>query len=239
MTNSKDNAREDFEAELHRRYSQAFEQYANLTKAFMSGLPGAAAAAAPPVDFSKTLSDWFQKSLVGPGADVAQFWSRFTQMPGAAAPAASPMDALLSKQEGIARRLFELAGQCQRLQSQLSAHWAKVGQAAAQSFTAAMPSAAKSFPAGSDPSQWPQQVYTAWIENAEKAYTQAAQGAEYVQLLASLSNAAHAFKAEQGALMELWAKFFDHPTRAELDALNTQVRELREQVRQLRGGARS
>ena len=241
MTNSKDDAREDFEGELHRRYSQAFEQYANLTRAFMSGFPGAAAPAAPPVDFTKTLSDWFQKSLVGPGTDVAQFWSRFTQMPGTAATptAASPMDALLSKQDAIGRRLFELAGQCQRLQNQLSAHWAKVGQTAAQSFASAMPSAAKSFPVGSDPTQWPQQIYTAWIENAEKAYAQAAQGAEYVQLLASLSNAAHAFKAEQGALMELWAKFFDHPTRAELDALNTQVRELREQVRQLRGGARS
>ncbi len=232
MTNSNDKPREDLEGELHRRYSQAFEQYANLTRAFMSGGPGAATPAAPPADFTKTLSDWFQNSLAGPGTDVSQFWNRFTgaQSTAPAAAVASPLDALLTKQEAIARRLFELAGQCQRLQSQLSAHWAGVGQSAASHFSAAMPGAA---------AQSPQQIYAAWIENAEQAYKQAAQSAEYVQLLAALTNAAHAFKAEQGALVELWAKFFDQPTRTELDALNTQVRELREQVRQLRAGLRS
>ena len=36
MTNAHDRPAGDLESELHRRYSQAFEQYANLTKAFMS-----------------------------------------------------------------------------------------------------------------------------------------------------------------------------------------------------------
>jgi hypothetical protein len=235
------------EAELHRRYSQAFEQYANLTKAFMSqwqGSAGAATAAPPPVmgmpDITKTLSDWFQKSIVGSGADLSQAWTRFAgtaplgAMPGTlagAAAGASPLEQLLKQQEAIARRLFELAAQCQRLQSRLAAHWASVGQSAAQNFLGAMQTGA---PAAADPAQWPQKIYAAWIDNAEKAYAQAARGAEYLQLLGALTNAANAFKAEQNALMELWAKYFDHPTRSELDALNQQVRELSEQFRQWR-----
>ena len=255
MTNASDRPSGDLESELHRRYTQAFEQYANLTKAFMSQWQSAAAAgtgfapaAAPAMampDIAKTLSDWFQKSIVGSGADLSQAWTRFAGaagvapfgLPGAAkpdssAPRSSPMEELLRQQEQIARRMFELGAQCQRLQTQLSAHWAGVGQSAAQSFLASFPA---SPPAGmGDPAQWPQKMYAAWIDNAEKAYQQAARGGEYLQLLGSLTNAANAFKAEQNSLLELWAKFFDHPTRAELNALNQQVRELREEVRALR-----
>ena len=236
MTNTNDKPRNDLEGELHRRYAQAFEQYANLTRAFMSQWPNAPAPTVPPVDFTKTLTDWFQKSIVGTGADPAQFWTRFSGIQNASASSAgtSPLNTLLAKQESIARRLFELAGQCQRLQTQLSAHWASVGQTAAQSFAASMPGTAAKFSGGGDPTQWPQQIYAAWIENAEKAYAQAAQGAEYMQLLAAITNTANAFKAEQGELMELWGKFLDQPTRSELDALNLQVRELREQLREFR-----
>ena len=242
MTNAHDRPAGDLESELHRRYSQAFEQYANLTKAFMSQWQGAAAGTPPsdPAQRTQTTAVRRGGQACSPrsAADQSQTRARFAGVgmanpgaPSGPAAGASPLEQLLKQQEQIARRLFELAAQCQRLQSQLSAHWAAVGQSAAQNFIGSMQAGAAP---PSDPSQWTQKLYSAWIDNAEKAYAQAARGAEYVQLLGALTNAANAFKSEQNALMELWAKFFDHPTRTELDALNQQLRELREQVSELR-----
>lgn len=243
MTNGPDGRSTDVEGELHRRYTQAFEQYANLTRAFMNQWQAGAASPATPsagasaagnaTDITRTLSDWFQKSILGTAADPAAAWARFA---GAMAPAsgaaagANPLEHLLRQQEAITRRLFELGAQCQRLQGQLGQHWAAVGQDAAQRFLGSMQGGAA--PAG-DPAQWTQKLYSAWIDNAEKAYREAARGADYVNLLASLTNAANAFKSEQNALVELWAKFFDHPTRRELDELHQEVRDLREELRKL------
>jgi len=285
MTNTNDRPASDLESELHRRYTQAFEQYANLTRAFMDQWQKAGGTAAPgpapaAPDLAKTLSDWFQRSVVG--ADPSQAWARFAGLAGGPASAAgepaggkaagsggfgagaagagglgggfpggwgsgaagtapasgsTPLEQTLRQQEQVARRLFELGAQCQNLQTQLASHWAAVGQRTAQNFlsglqgTAGWPGAAA---AGSDPAQWTQKLYGAWIDTAEKAYQEAARGAEYVQLLASLTNAANAFKAEQNRLVELWATFFDHPTRSELDALQREMRELREELRELR-----
>jgi hypothetical protein len=226
----------NLESELGRRYAQAFEQYANLTQAFVrqwapAGDP--AAAAKQTAELTDTLSRWFQVSIVGEGTDLTQHWNRFAAalgVPSLAPPGTpSPLDALLVKQEQISRRLFELAAECQRLQSQLSLHWASVGRLAAQRFAAQYPA-----PPPSADANWARQIYAQWIDIAEKAYTEAAHGTEYALLIAKLTNAAHAFKAEQAALMEIWAKHWNLPTRSELDALNLQIKELRQQVRELR-----
>lgn len=84
MTNTSDRPASELESELHRRYTQAFEQYANLTRAFMDqwqkaggAVPGPAPAAP---DLAKTLSDWFQRSVLG--ADPSQAWARFAGLAG-------------------------------------------------------------------------------------------------------------------------------------------------------------
>ena len=247
MTNSTDRGASELESELHRRYSQAFEQYATLTRGFMdqwqkaaggfAGAAGSLPGMVPTPDIARTLSDWFQRTVLGSAADPAKAWSQWaglaSGLPGAAAPAGggTPLEQALQQQEQVARRLFELAAQCQRLQTQLAAHWASVGQRTAQNFLGSLQGSAD---ASTDPSQWPQKLYGAWIDMAEKAYQESARGAEYVQLMASLTNAANAFKAEQNRLVELWAKFFDHPTRSELDALQRELRDLRAELRELR-----
>lgn len=244
MTNSTGRSTEELGSELHRLYTKAFDQYANLTRSFVEqwqkaagNLPGVPGTVPAP-DLARTLSEWFQRSVVGSGLDPAQAWSRFAGLPAMGMPApggagdnATPLEQTLQQQERIARRMMELAAQCQRLQSQLASHWATVGQRTAQDFLTGL----QGPPAlGADQSQWPQQIYNAWMSTAEKAYQEAARGAEYAQLLASLTNAANAFKAEQNHLLEIWAKFFDFPTRDEVDALHRELRELREQIRGLR-----
>jgi len=244
MTNSTGRSTEEPGSDLHRLYTQAVDQYANLTRTFMEQwqksagtLPGTPVAPPAP-DLARTLSDWFQRSVLGAGLDPAQAWSRFAGLPSMGIPApegqgtaAAPLEQTLQQQEQIARRMMELAGQCQRLQSQLASHWAAVGQRTAQQFLVGLqgPSAP-----GTDPSQWAQQMYNAWIDTSEKAYQEAARGAEYAQLLASLTNTANAFKAEQNRLFGIWAKFFDYPTRAEVDDLHRGLRELREQIRAMK-----
>jgi len=226
----------NLQSDLARRYAQAFEQYAMLAQAFVKQWAPAAdpaAAAKQTADLTDTLSRWFQASIVGEGADLTRHWNGFAAalgIPTLAPPGTpSPLDALLVKQEQILRRLFELAAECQRLQSQLSMHWAGVGQLAAQRFAAqhAAP------PPNADAS-WARQVYGQWIDVAERAYTEAAHGPEYAALIARLTNTVHEFKAEQAELIEIWAKQWNQPTRSELDAVNLQIKELRQQIRELR-----
>jgi len=216
----------NLDEDLSRRYAQAFEQYSNLTQAFLNRSG----------DLTGTLSRWFQNSIIGDNTDLAQQWNRFATalgLPAAAAPGVpSALDVLLAKQAQTAKRLSDLAVECQRLQTQFAQHWAGVGQMAALRFTAQFQPPPPD--AGAD---WARQAYAQWIDTAEKAYTEAAHGGEYAALIASLSNAVHAFKAEQAVLMELWARQFNQPTRSEIDALNLQIKELREQVRALRKGA--
>lgn len=244
MTQSTERSPDELGTDLHRLFTQAAGQYANLTRAFVEqwqntagsqpGTPGVP----PAPDLARTLSEWFQRSVLGAGVDPAQAWFRFAGLPGMSAresgdPAgqAASLEHVLRQQEQTARRMMELAAQCQRLQSQLATHWSAVGQQTAQDFLARMKGA--TLP-GADQSQWPQQMYNAWIDTAERAYQEAARGAEYAHLLSSLANAANAFKAEQHQLFEIWARFFDYPTRADIDALHRELREMREQIRSLK-----
>ena len=221
----------NLEDDLSRRYSQAFQQYATLTRAFFAQWPPhlSPAAVSPEArlkDFTDTLSQWFQSSVAGESTDLAQHWNKFVSSLGV------PGSELIGKQERISSRLFELAAECQRLQSQLSLHWATVGQTAAQRFAVQLQSSPPEAAASGE--EWGRQLYSQWIDAAEKAYTESAHGSDYAALIAGLSNTVHAFKAEQSALMELWARQFNQPTRSEVDALNLQIKELREQIRDLR-----
>jgi hypothetical protein len=222
----------NLDADLSRRYGQALEQYSNLTRAFLAqadDLPG-------------ILSRWFQNSIVGDSTDLSRQWNRFAAALGLPAAAVagtgagipSALDALLLRQAQTIKRLADLALECQRLQAELAQHWARVGEAAAARFAEHFQPA----PAGAG-DDWARQAYARWIDIAEQAYTEAAHSGGYAALIADLSNSVHAFKVEQAALMDMWARQFNQPTRAEMDALNLQIKELRAEVRELRkaGGA--
>lgn len=80
------------------------------------------------------------------------------------------------------------------------------------------------------------EVYDLWVDSAEKVYARAAHGAAFMQAQAELTNAASEMRIAQRELLEEWARQFDLPTRAELNTLHQQIRELKAALQKL--GAR-
>jgi class III poly(R)-hydroxyalkanoic acid synthase PhaE subunit len=74
------------------------------------------------------------------------------------------------------------------------------------------------------------ELYDLWVECGEKVYAQVAHSEAYAKLQAQVGNAAIKLRARQQAVMERGLKYFDLPTRAELNTVHKQVRELRERV---------
>jgi class III poly(R)-hydroxyalkanoic acid synthase PhaE subunit len=72
----------------------------------------------------------------------------------------------------------------------------------------------------------PAELYDAWIDCAEGAYTQTAHSESFARLLAELCNISSAMKVERGKLTEQLARHLDLPSRAEVDSLHRQVRAL-------------
>jgi hypothetical protein len=75
-------------------------------------------------------------------------------------------------------------------------------------------------------------TYDEWIESAEAAYASLAHGATFARLLGELCNTLNALKVQRGKLLEYFSRQLDLPTRAEVDSLHQQVRQLREQSRE-------
>jgi class III poly(R)-hydroxyalkanoic acid synthase PhaE subunit len=71
------------------------------------------------------------------------------------------------------------------------------------------------------------ELYDHWIECGEEVYAELARSEEYCQLQAALGNASVRLRAQQQKILERGLKHFDLPTRAEVNALHREVRELR------------
>jgi class III poly(R)-hydroxyalkanoic acid synthase PhaE subunit len=79
------------------------------------------------------------------------------------------------------------------------------------------------------------ELYDSWVESAESAYKSAAHGAAFMQAQAELSNAMSALRVAQRETLEEWGKQFDLPTRAEINSLHQQVKQLTDALRKLGG----
>lgn len=79
------------------------------------------------------------------------------------------------------------------------------------------------------------EIYDLWVESAESVYASAAHGAKFMQAQAELTNAASQLRIAQRELIEEWSRQLDLPTRAELNALHQQIRELKSALHKLGG----
>jgi polyhydroxyalkanoate synthase subunit PhaE len=71
------------------------------------------------------------------------------------------------------------------------------------------------------------EIYDLWVDSAEGVYAQAARGAAFVQAQAELTNAMSELRSAQRELVEEWSRQFDLPTRAELNSIHQQLRDLK------------
>jgi hypothetical protein len=126
-------------------------------------------------------------------------------------------------------RTFELLGRLGQLQGELAKHWSEIAATAAQRFIAKLGTSPMT-PAS------PQQalkLYELWVSCAEEAYAHTVHRQDFARLQAELANTWAALIAEQRQQTETLVRSFGLPTRTEVDALYTQLKELRRQLGEL------
>jgi hypothetical protein len=189
-------------------------------------------------------TDW--TSLAAPLASQFERWLQMSQAAapwfsaargappfvfGAAGPAgfgALPMGPA-AVQGGQVPRSFELLGRLAQLQGELTRHWSEIATTAAQRFIARL----GKMPTAPATPQEALKLYELWVNCAEEAYGATVHKEEFGRLQAELTNTFTGLLAEQRQQAETLVRGFGLPTRNEVDALYTQLKELREQVTQL------
>jgi hypothetical protein len=121
---------------------------------------------------------------------------------------------------------FELLGRLAQLQGELAKHWSEIATSAAQRFIARL----GTMPGAPATPQEALKLYELWVNCAEEAYAATVHKEEFARLQAELANTSAALLAEQRQQAETLVRAFGLPTRNEVDALYTQLKELREQL---------
>lgn len=183
---------------------------------------------------SQSAAPWFA-AVAGsaPGGVGASAGAPFT------APSQSPFGGLplgpLAAQGGDTQRLIELLGRLAQLQGQLATHWSEIAQTAARRFIARLGSGAA---APTTPDQ-ALKLYETWVSCAEEAYAGTVHGDEFARLQGELANTWAALLVEQRRHAETLVRAFGLPSRGEVDALKSQVQELRRELADLAQRPRS
>jgi class III poly(R)-hydroxyalkanoic acid synthase PhaE subunit len=128
-----------------------------------------------------------------------------------------------------ARELASLHAECQRLEASLSVILQRVQHEALVDLQQQVAARAQS----AEPVRSFQQLYTLWIECGERAYAQAAHEPEFIRLQAEFANRALHMRRVQRRLAERMAHALDLPTRAEVNALHVQVRDLKRRLNEM------
>ena len=127
---------------------------------------------------------------------------------------------------GLSREYQETAARLLDLGKQFQQRYAEFAQQNATIMQDAFHVLKKRFDEAPSGGKTPAELYDAWIDSAESTYAQAAHSERFARLLAELCNISSAFKVERGKLTEQIARHLDLPSRAEVDTLHHQVRNL-------------
>lgn len=209
-------------------YGAAAERFFELLKTFAGASAGAGAAA----------HDW--SALTGPLASQFEQWLRMSQSagpwfapPGGASPLppgfmGSPAWSFgplplgpAAAQLPEARRVWELVARLTHLQTQLAAHWSEIARTAAQRFVGRVGS-----PSAAMNADETLKLYQVWVSCAEEAYAATARREDFSRLQSELANVSAALLVEQRRHAESLVRAFGLPTRTEVDALYSHIKDL-------------
>ncbi|MGP8032520.1 MAG: poly(R)-hydroxyalkanoic acid synthase subunit PhaE [Steroidobacteraceae bacterium] len=213
-------------------FAGAAARFFELLKSF-AAQPQAAPGQAPDwTAFGTTLASQFEQWLRASPAAGAAFataagfpagafaGSRATWPPG---PVPLGPAAASGADEENAWELLMRLGQ---LQGQLTQHWSEIANSAAQRFMARMRTAGRTDLTAESALA----LYETWVQCAEEAYGATVRREDFSRLQAQLTNTAMALLLAQRRQAEALARAWGLPTRAEADALQRQIRELRQQL---------
>jgi hypothetical protein len=121
---------------------------------------------------------------------------------------------------------WELLMKLGQLQSQLAQYWSEIARSATELFLTRMKSGGRA----DFSSENALALYQTWVECAEEAYAATVRKEDFCHLQAQLTNTAMALLLAQRRQAESLARAWGLPTREEADALQRQLRELRQQL---------
>ena len=135
------------------------------------------------------------------------------------------------EQQELWQRLAQLGTRCSLAQAQVSGQWNDIIGKALRELGERL---APRLKGGAAPGSM-KEIYDLWVDAAEGVYAQAARGAAFAQAQAELTNSMSQLRTVQRELLEEWAKQFDLPTRAELNSIHQQLRDLKAALKGTRG----
>jgi len=125
------------------------------------------------------------------------------------------------------QRLGTLIVRVAEAQQRLAAAWTEIQQRAFAELGEEVAARAKR----GEPVSSLRSLYDLWVDAAERVHGQIAAASPYVEHQAELANATSALRIAERELLERWLRQYDVPTRAELDSVHRQLRELSRQRR--------
>ena len=217
-------------------FTGAAARFFDLLQTFAAQPQGAAGQPPDWTSFGATLAAQFEQWLRASPAAGAAFAaaagfpagafpaSAFSAGSAAWSPGPVPLGPAAAATEGGGA--WELLMKLGQLQGQLAQHWSEIARSATQRFMERMRAGGRT----DLTSENALALYEAWVESAEEAYAATVRTEDFSRLQAQLTNTATALLLAQRRQAEALARAWGLPTREEADALQRQIRELRQQL---------
>jgi polyhydroxyalkanoate synthase subunit PhaE len=211
-------------------FTAAAGRFFELLKTFTTG-PAAAAGQAPDLStLGAQLAGQFEQWLRGSSGAGASF-AAAAGFPGGSAgwpPGAVPLGPAAAGHGSQAQNAWELLMKLGSLQGELARYWSEIAQDSAQRFTARVGGTG----AAGLTSEGALALYETWVQCAEEAYAATVRKEDFCRLQAQLANTTTALLLAQRRQADALARAWGLPTREEADALQRQLRELRQQLKE-------
>lgn len=201
------------------RWLEAGQSYLQGWQQFAERAQGATSAEAP-LKFGQEMFSAWQQAWVGAAATGDGASRQFADL-----IARMPTLGLAREQTETWRELMAAQAECQKLEQELRAVWTKV-QSDALSMVETM-IRERQHTQGINSYR---ELYDVWVECGETVFARVAHSEAYAKLQAQVGNAVIRLRAKQQAVIERGLKYFDLPTRSELNTVHKQMRELRERL---------
>jgi len=206
-------------------FTAAAARFFDFLRTFAAQAPSARAQPPDWASFGSLLAGQFEQWLKSSPAAGASF-AAAAGFPGTAAgwpPGAVPLGPAAA-QGPDAQSAWALLMKLGQLQGELARHWSEIAQDSAQRFIGRMRAGS-----GADlSSEGALALYETWVECAEEAYAAAVHKEDFCRLQAQLTNTAMALLLAQRKQADTLARAWGLPTREEADAMQRQIRELRQ-----------
>jgi class III poly(R)-hydroxyalkanoic acid synthase PhaE subunit len=159
-------------------------------------------------------------------------------MPGTAAPFGMPFAMPFADLPGLGpareqqeslQRMSALMTRLAQAQTAFATQWSEIMAKSVQALGTKLTPAVQS---GKMPAS-PREIYDLWVEAAEGIYAQSAHAGDFVKAQTELSNVLSQLRIAQRECIEEWTRTFDLPTRAEMNALHLQIKQLKESLQKL------